>query len=54
MARRVLPAAMLLMQLGIGLLMNVWFWPFMYCYLFWVPWDRILGRRRYNRGAPAY
>jgi hypothetical protein len=33
------------MQLGIGLLMNVWFWPFMFCYLFWVPWNRILGRR---------
>jgi hypothetical protein len=53
-ARRVLPAAMLLMQLGIGLLMNVWFWPFIFCYLFWVPWDRILHRRRYNRGASAY
>ena len=44
-ARRVLPAALLLMQLGIGVVMNVWFWPFVFCYLFWVPWDRILGRR---------
>jgi hypothetical protein len=53
-ARRVLPAALLLMQLGIGLLMNVWFWPFMFCYLFWAPWDRILLRRRYNRSESAY
>jgi hypothetical protein len=45
-ARRVLPPVMLLMQLGIGLLMNVWFWTFMYCYLFWVPWDRIVNRLR--------
>ena len=45
-ARRILPAALLLMQLGIGLVMNVWFWPFMFCYLFWVPWDRILARRK--------
>jgi hypothetical protein len=44
-ARRVLPPLLLAMQLGIGLLMNVWFWPFMFCYLFWVPWDGILGRR---------
>jgi len=44
--RRVLPPLLLAMQLGIGLLMNVWFWPFMFCYLFWVPWDRILGRRQ--------
>lgn len=44
-ARRVLPAALLLMQLGIGVVMNVWFWTFMYCYLFWVPWDRFLTRR---------
>ena len=44
-ARRILPPLLLAMQIGIGLLMNVWFWPFMFCYLFWVPWDRILGRR---------
>ncbi len=31
----------LLMQLGIGLLMGVWFTQFLFCYLFWVPWDRI-------------
>jgi hypothetical protein len=49
-ARRVLPAALLLMQLGIGVVMNVWFWPFMFCYLFWVPWDRILRGR--SRQAP--
>ena len=44
-ARRFLPAILLLMQLGIGVVMNVWFWPFMFCYLFWVPWDRLLAQR---------
>ena len=44
-ARRILPAALLAMQLGIGLVMNVWFWPFMFCYLFWIPWDRTVRRR---------
>ena len=44
-ARKVLPPALLAMQLGIGLVMNVWFWPFMFCYLFWIPWDRTAGRR---------
>jgi hypothetical protein len=44
-SRRIFPPLLLAMQLGIGLLMNVWFWPYMFCYLFWVPWDRILGRR---------
>jgi hypothetical protein len=45
-ARRVLPPMLLLMQLGIGLVMNVWFWTFMYVYVFWVPFDRILRRHR--------
>jgi hypothetical protein len=45
-ARRILPPLLLAMQVGIGLLMNVWFWPFMFCYLFWVPWDRILARQK--------
>jgi hypothetical protein len=49
-ARRILPPLLLAMQLGIGLLMNVWFWPFMFCYLFWVPWDRILARRALQSG----
>lgn len=45
-ARRVLPPALLLMQLGIGLVMNVWFWTFMYVYVFWVPFDRIVRRNK--------
>ena len=44
-ARTILPPALLAMQLGIGLVMNVWFWPFMFCYLFWIPWDRTVRRR---------
>jgi hypothetical protein len=43
-ARLIFPAAMFLMQLGIGVLMNVWFGPFMYSYVFWVPWSALLAR----------
>ncbi|HZN63861.1 MAG TPA: hypothetical protein VFB66_01075 [Tepidisphaeraceae bacterium] len=51
-ARLVLPPALFLMQLGIGIVMNVWFTSFMYAYLFWVPWDRVLGKlRRQDRSA---
>jgi predicted DCC family thiol-disulfide oxidoreductase YuxK len=43
-ARRLRPIIVpltLAMQLGIGLLMGVWFTQFLFCYLFWLPWDRI-------------
>jgi hypothetical protein len=47
--RLVPPMALLGMQVGIGLLMNVWFTPYMIVYLFWVPWGDIVrwaqGRR---------
>ena len=33
--------ATLLMQVGIGLLMAVWFKQFLFLYIFWVPWDRV-------------
>ena len=39
------PLALLGMQVGIGLFMRVWFWPYFVCYIFWVPWDRVLPRR---------
>ena len=42
--RWVLPWALLAMQIGIGLLMRVWFTPYMYVYLFWVPWDTVWAR----------
>lgn len=45
LARRVLPPALLLMQIGIGMLMNVWFMTFMFVYVFFVPADRLLRRR---------
>ena len=48
-ARFIFPAAMFAMQLGIGVLMNVWFGPFMYSYVFWVPWSALLARF----GAPS-
>ena len=41
--RWVMPWMLLGMQLGIGLLMRVWFTPYMFVYLFWIPWDRVLG-----------
>jgi hypothetical protein len=44
-ARWVLPALLLAMQLGIAVLMNVWFTRFMFVYVFWVPWGRLLPRR---------
>ena len=43
--RRVLPWLLLLMQLGIAVLMDVWFTRFMFVYLFWVPWDKLLRPR---------
>jgi hypothetical protein len=43
--RRVLPWMLLAMQVGIGLLMAVWFTRFMFAYLFWVPWGRVVDRK---------
>ncbi|MGB7159121.1 MAG: hypothetical protein WBD40_13715 [Tepidisphaeraceae bacterium] len=40
-ARGPIVAATLLMQVGIGLLMGVWFLEFFLLYAFWVPWDRL-------------
>lgn len=42
--RVLFPLAMFGLQLGIGVLMNVWFGPFLYTYLFWVPWLAIACR----------
>jgi hypothetical protein len=42
--RRVLPWVLLAMQVGIGLLMDVWFTRFMFGYLFWAPWGQIVRR----------
>lgn len=52
--RRVLPWMLLSMQVGIGLFMQVWFWPFMVTYLFWVPWDKVARwvMRRAGRPLP--
>lgn len=46
--RLILPLTLLSMQLGIGLLMRVWFTPYMVVYLFWIPWGDIvrwMGRK---------
>jgi hypothetical protein len=42
--RRFFPPAAFAMQLGIGVIMNIWFIHFLCAYLFWVPWDRIALR----------
>ena len=47
-ARVLFPAAMFFMQIGIGVFMEVWFGPFMYTYVMWVPWAAIAHRM----GAP--
>ena len=52
--RRVLPWALLAMQVGIGLLMRVWFTPYMYVYLFWVPWNKVIARLTAARAVPAH
>ena len=42
-ARRFFPLMALAMQVGIGLAMGIWFTRFLAAYIFWVPWDRMLG-----------
>ena len=37
-SRRILVPGLLLLQLGIALLLDVWFRPFFAAYLFWIPW----------------
>lgn len=44
-ARWIIVPLGLLMQLGIGLLMGVWFTKYLAGYLFFVPWDRVIVRR---------
>ena len=51
--RWVLPWSLLAMQVGIGLLMRVWFTPYMYVYLFWVPWDKVFARLTAGRAGQA-
>jgi hypothetical protein len=50
--RRVLPWLLLAMQLGIGVLMDVWFTRFMFVYLFWVPWDKLVRPRTIAGNQP--
>ncbi|MBV8782051.1 MAG: hypothetical protein JO353_11695 [Phycisphaerae bacterium] len=53
-ARRVLVPAMFLGHVFIALVMGVMFSQFMFTYVFWLPWERLLhaGAER-NRAAPA-
>ena len=41
--RLILLPSVFLMQFGIWILMGVSFRPFLACYLFWIPWDRVGG-----------
>ena len=50
--RRVLPWMLLAMQVGIGVLVDVWFTRFMIVYVFWVPWDKLLRRRTIAGNQP--
>jgi hypothetical protein len=45
-ARRIIVPAGLLLLIGIRTLMGPTFEQFMLCYVFWVPWDRVLYRAR--------
>ena len=47
--RWILPPMLLGMQIGIGVLMNVWFTRFMFVYIFWIPWGLLLPRRLQSR-----
>ena len=48
-ARAVIVPMTFAMQLGIGLLMGIWFTPFLFGYMFWVPWGRVLERAATRR-----
>jgi hypothetical protein len=52
-ARALLPGLLFLMQLGIGLLMNVWFLQFVLVYVFWMPWERMIAKRTGDPSRPA-
>ena len=43
-ARWFIPAMLFGMQIGIGIIMSIWFTTFLFVYLFWVPWDELLNR----------
>ena len=40
---------LLAMQIGIGLLMNVWFTRFFFAYVFWVRWDCLVPPSRKSK-----
>jgi hypothetical protein len=42
--RLVMVPLALLMQAAVGLLMGLWFWQFLLCYLFFVPWHHLSRR----------
>lgn len=50
--RFIFPASAFFMQIGIGLLMSVWFLQYLPIYIFWVPWDCLISRRE-KRLLPA-
>ena len=54
LARGVLVPAMFAMQLNIALVLGVYFWPFLPCYAFFVPWEAVgrwVGSRNPARGV---
>ena len=56
--RLALPLMLFSMQVGIGLMMRVWFTPYMVVYLFWIPWADVWrwmksGREKEKRTGMA-
>jgi hypothetical protein len=53
-ARWIIVPGVFFMQVGILVFMGVAFYPFLICYLFWVPWDRVSQRliRSYHKLWP--
>jgi hypothetical protein len=51
--RLAVPLSLLAMQIGIGLMMRVWFTPYMVVYLFWVPWGDVILWARGRQGTSA-
>lgn len=51
--RLVVPVSLFAMQMGIGLMMRVWFTPYMVVYLFWVPWGEVWRWVRARRNVAS-
>jgi hypothetical protein len=53
-ARLAIVPGVFVMQVAILLQMDLAFYPFLICTLFWVPWDRVSTGLGYSRDVPAF